>query len=289
MFYVRIFVYMPTTYTHWRFGQECLETLPKKTREIVNNHRDIYDIGVHGPDIFFYDLLHDDVKSYGYTLHGFSGKEFFEHAIEVYKEYPDKEEMLAYMLGFLSHYTFDSQSHGYVERKMEVSGITHNKVESEYDGYLMRKDGRAVNLVDRSESLKPSREAARIISRFYPFDEAVMYRVFRAHKSFISAMNCMSPFKFKVVTKLLDLTGKDGNRDIPVAFEESEICRDSNLRMEKLQAKALELYPTLYKSLMAAIRKQQKLSRYFDHDFGPWKNYQKIPVLSYEKELKYKV
>ena len=52
---------MPTTYTHWRFGQECIDVLPDELKKIVNDHRDLYDIGVHGPDIFFYDQLHKDV------------------------------------------------------------------------------------------------------------------------------------------------------------------------------------------------------------------------------------
>ena len=58
--------------------------------------------------------------------------------------------MLAYILGFLTHFTFDSQAHGYVDRKKEVDGITHNKVESEYDGYLMRKQGKKVTDTDRN-------------------------------------------------------------------------------------------------------------------------------------------
>ena len=45
---------MPTTYTHHRFGSECLAALPEELREAVQRYRGLYDTGVHGPDIFFY-------------------------------------------------------------------------------------------------------------------------------------------------------------------------------------------------------------------------------------------
>ena len=45
---------MPTTYTHQRFGSECLAALPEERREAVQRYRGLYDTGVHGPDIFFY-------------------------------------------------------------------------------------------------------------------------------------------------------------------------------------------------------------------------------------------
>ena len=46
--------YMPTTYAHYRFGDKCINTLPNNLKEIINNNREIFNYGVHGPDIFFY-------------------------------------------------------------------------------------------------------------------------------------------------------------------------------------------------------------------------------------------
>jgi len=50
---------MPTTYTHWRFGNDIICTLPDKYQNIINKHRHEFDFGVHGPDMFFY---HDVFK-----------------------------------------------------------------------------------------------------------------------------------------------------------------------------------------------------------------------------------
>ena len=277
---------MPTTYAHHRFGEECISVMPEHLQQIVREHRDLYDIGVHGPDIFFYDLIHHDFPALANRMHEEPAKVFFEKAIRVYQDHSEKEEMLVYLLGFLSHFTFDSQAHGYVDRKAEVSGITHNKVESQYDGYLMRKEGRQVNLVDRSESLKPSRKSARVIALFFPFDERTMYRICKDHKLVINFLNCTSDFKYHLLNHFLNKT-KD--RDLPVNRFEEEVCRDSNLRLEKLQKKALKLYPKLLDDLLEALEGKKKLSRYFNHAFGPWKDYQEIPVLNYEEERSYKV
>lgn len=48
---------MPTTYTHYKFGKEVLETLPHPLQSSIENHRELFDIGLHGPDILFIIIL----------------------------------------------------------------------------------------------------------------------------------------------------------------------------------------------------------------------------------------
>ena len=279
---------MSTTYTHWYFGQQCLEQLPVDLQNLINKHRDLYDIGVHGPDIFFYDLKHPELKKYGDSLHYTSGKEIFTNMINVYNSNPNKEEMFAYIMGFFSHFILDSQVHGYVDRKKEVSGITHNKVESEYDGYLMRKTNK-VGRIDRSRSLKPSLENAKVISQFFPYDQETIYRTIKGQKKIIKTLNCRTKTKYRLYTKILDMTKNDGFRDLPVNHGEAEICRDSNLRLEKLQANALKVYISLYNNLINAINNNEPLDDYFNHNFEKWDDYKDIPILTYQEELDYKI
>ena len=280
---------MPTTYTHWRFGQECIGVLPDELKRIVNDHRDLYDIGVHGPDIFFYDLLHKDVSSYATTAHETAAREFFANACRAYAEHSEKEEMMAYLLGFLSHFALDSSCHGYIERKAEVSGISHNTIEAEYDSHMIRLDGRQVNLVDRVESLKPSRHNAEIISYFFPFDAKTIYRMTKGQKILLGSLNCVSDFKYRFVSWLFLKLDKKSYHDLLVPREETEGCRDSNLRLDKLRKVALKRFPELLENLIDCLNDEDELDKYFNHDFGPWKSYQRIPVLSYEDELRYRV
>jgi len=280
---------MPTTYAHWHFGQECIETMPDHFKKIISQHRDFFDIGVHGPDIFFYDLMHKDLPAFGARMHSEAAKGFFENCCKVYIENNEKDEMLAYILGFLSHFTLDSQCHGYIDRKKEVSGISHNKIESEYDGHLIRLDGKKVNLTDRSESLKPDKNKARIIAYFMPYDQKAILRTTRAHRFIISFLNCVSENKRHILEFLFTKLNMSNYKDLLVGNEEMEECRDSNLRLDKLKANALKIYPKLMNNLLDHINKNTRLNRYFDHNYEPWEDYKEIPILSYEEELEYKI
>lgn len=278
---------MPTTYAHWRFGNDCINTLPEELRDAIHHHRELFDFGVHGPDIFFYDLAHPEIPKYGSAMHHKPARDFFQRCIEVYKENEsDKEAMLSYILGFLSHYTLDSQVHGYVNRKdIETEGLSHNKIEAEYDAHLMKLDGRSIARTDRAESLKPDKKDSAIIARFFPFNAKEVYRTCRMHHFIIHAINCKSNLKRNGATKILNALKMNDYRDLIIQLEEHPSCKDSNLRLDKLRGYALELYPILAADLMNAIRNGSKLCSYFDRDFDPEGEDEK--VLSYQEEINY--
>ena len=279
---------MPTTYAHWRFGCDCIETLPDNLKKAVHNNRELFDLGVHGPDIFFYDLAFPKVTKYGGDMHHNPSREFFENAIQVYKDNDeDKDAMMSYILGFASHFTLDSQCHGYIDRKKEVSGVSHNKIEAEYDGHLMKTDGKSVALTDRAQSLRPDKETARIMARFFPFDESIIYRTTKMQQILISALVCKSDFKRNFFYNLLDKINMKDFRDLIVMPEEMEECKDSNMRIDKLKDNALIVYEDVYSAIIDSIENGTQLPAYFDHDFGPWADYQDIPVLDVSEEINY--
>lgn len=280
---------MPTTYAHWRFGRDCIKSLPKQLQKIVNANKKIYNFGTHGPDIFFYDLINKDVSRYGYELHNTPVRVFFENAKSVYQSHEEKDKMLAYILGFLTHFTLDSVCHSYVYRKVEVSGVSHNKVEAQWDGHNMVQDNRKINLVDRSESLKYNKEDAKVISYFYPFNTKTIHNAMRAQHHVLNKLNCISDTKRNFLKWLLIKLKQNNYCDLIVDTYETEDCKDSNLRLDKLRSKALVMYPKLVTSLMDYFAKGIKLPKYFEHDLEQWPDYKEIPILSYEKELKYKV
>lgn len=41
---------MPSTYAHYRFGRDVLSGLPPALQGIIQDHRALYDLGLHGPD-----------------------------------------------------------------------------------------------------------------------------------------------------------------------------------------------------------------------------------------------
>lgn len=48
---------MPTTYAHDLFGQKVYRQLPDQVKEIIRKNGELYRIGLHGPDIFFYYFI----------------------------------------------------------------------------------------------------------------------------------------------------------------------------------------------------------------------------------------
>ena len=73
-------------------------------------------------------------------MHKHSGKEFFERARKVISEKKDREPYLAYTYGVLNHFALDVSSHGYIEQKINESGISHAEIEVEFDRELMIMD-----------------------------------------------------------------------------------------------------------------------------------------------------
>lgn len=135
---------MPSTYAHYKFGKQVLEQYPAPLADAVRAHRQLYNIGLHGPDILFYykALTNNPVNAVGFGMHGKPAREFFAPAKEAYAAAEDKGSALAYLLGFVCHFALDSACHGYIENKIAVSGVTHTEIESEFDRSLLLQDGR---------------------------------------------------------------------------------------------------------------------------------------------------
>ena len=280
---------MPTTYAHWRFGCDCIEVLPDDLKKAINDNRELFDMGVHGPDIFFYDLAHPKLMIYGSTMHHLEARDFFDRCIKVYNSYDeDKEAMLSYIFGFLSHFALDAQCHGYINTKTEKSAnLSHNKVEAEYDGHLMRLDSRNVNDTDRSESLRPNSFTAGVMARFFPFSKKEMLRTTKAHHLIIHTLNARGDLKRKSFSRVLRGVKLPDYADLFVYPTEHPDCRDSNLRIDKLRANALPIFKELADNLYKALKGEAELCAYFDKNFDPEAS-DDIPVLSYEEELGYK-
>ena len=280
---------MPTTYAHWAFGRECINLLPKKIQVTIHENRDLYNIGVHGPDILFYDLSHPNITSYGNNMHRKSGEEFFLKCKQIYETHSEKDQILTYILAFLSHFVLDSTVHSYVERKKEVSKITHNHVEAQWDRHLIELDDRTPNLVNRSESLKPSKKISDIISYFLPFTSEEIYRSLRWQKEIVELTNAVSPTKYNFFQKGLKKLNKQDYADLFIGLEEDRKCKDSNIRLDKYLDIALKQYEKLSKNLLDYLEEKTKLDKYFKKNFSFTPDYKNIPVLSFKEELTYKI
>lgn len=53
---------MPSMYAHFVFGKNVYQKLPSDIKKIIKEHRELFFIGLHGPDIFFYYNNSDYLK-----------------------------------------------------------------------------------------------------------------------------------------------------------------------------------------------------------------------------------
>lgn len=147
---------MPAVATHYLFGQDVYRVLMKKNlkiAEIIKNNKKDYNLGLQGPDPLFYFRPYSKnyVTEYGSEIHHLGGYLFLDDALEVLKkerlkrdvfpEYPNNfDRILAYILGFINHYTLDSNAHPVINELVEYDMVNHMKLEAELDReMLLRK------------------------------------------------------------------------------------------------------------------------------------------------------
>ena len=106
---------MPSTYAHRCFGRQVLAALPQEMQQLLLPEQNLFSIGLHGPDILFFDHpLLGHVSRLGHRMHKQSGAAFFRPAGEKLAalEFPAPET--AYLYGFLCHFALDRACHGYI-------------------------------------------------------------------------------------------------------------------------------------------------------------------------------
>lgn len=160
---------MPTNYAHKVFGASVYRGLPKEYRELIREHLELFVIGLHGPDLLFFHRLgakSSEVAQFGHWLHRQPLAEFYENA-KLQIKAGEEDEKLVYFLGCLCHFFLDTVCHPYVNKAKNELGVTHGKLEMEFDRYLMERDGKSPMTYPVAAHLGISPELSRHIAPFY--------------------------------------------------------------------------------------------------------------------------
>ena len=155
---------MPSTYAHYRFGRDVMaSTNGDVCRDIVEN-LDLYNIGLHGPDILFYHdaLVRNRVNSADFAMHDRPGREFFGPARDVLSEMENQSAGRAYLYGFICHFMLDSECHPYIEEKISESRVSHTRIESEFDRAFLERDGFDPFRKDLTAHIHPSADISAV-------------------------------------------------------------------------------------------------------------------------------
>ena len=261
---------MPGNYAHYRFGQAILPTLPQEIRRTVGRFRQLFDMGLHGPDILFYHdlLLKSTVSRQGHKLHNQTGKSFFERACRAVRMNPT-EAARAYLYGLLAHYALDSLCHPYIKRAVEAGSGSHREIETEFDRYLLELDGKSpAHRYDQSVHMQLTPGECETAALFFPNVSAGAIR--RSVKNMAACTRILAlprGSRREMMTKALGLV-RPGSAQlvIPVRPDPHLLGADQDLLM--LFDSAKEQYVSLLDQIRTHLRKKTPLGPDFSLIFG---------------------
>ena len=267
---------MPSTYAHYRLGKEVWGKLPAEIKEEISGQLDLFKIGLHGPDILFYygALGSNKVNRTGFGMHDKLARDFFLPALQIVRHVKADREyhaMQAYLYGFICHYALDRACHGYVEEKMEASGLSHSEIETEFDRALMLEDGLDPIHQKVTGHLHPNKEGARVISRFFTdITEEEVYKALKSMKRCLDFLVAPHWPKRTLIMKGLKISGHyEGMHGLVMNQEANPKCADSNRELRKRYGKAVR--DAL--ELIGEFRKEESdaelpMDERFNHTFG---------------------
>lgn len=263
---------MPSTYAHYRMGQQVRKMLRGHEKEVLEKYPQLYLIGLHGPDILFYykPLKSNAINKIGYELHDHSGQEFFERAKKLILQKTDKDPYLAYTYGVLNHFALDVNCHGYIEDKISASGISHGEIEVEFDRELMVRDKKNPVTQLLTKHIVPSEENARIISEFYPGTSMQeMQEALRGMIFYNNLLVAPSHIKRWGVCLLLKLSGNYKEmKGLMVNYHKNPACNDSTAKLISLYLQARDMAYQFIVEFDEFLNKDRKLDPIFAYNFG---------------------
>ncbi|MCI5586259.1 MAG: zinc dependent phospholipase C family protein [Lachnospiraceae bacterium] len=262
---------MPSTYAHYRMGQEVRQQLTGSVREAIEQYPDLYNIGLHGPDLLFYykALGRNHVNSTGVELHKHSGSFFFKEAGEMIRMKGMNPAHLSHAYGYLCHFALDVTCHGFVNGQIKDTGVKHLALESELDRRFLLMDGKDPVATLVTGHLIPSEETAGVIKDFYP--ELTTKEVYRSIKDMVFYLNFLvSPGKVKrgFIVNVLKLAGQyDPIGGLLIQRAENPAARGSVDHLLKLYDKGRGLAIRLIKEYEEYLAGKKELDTIYRYNF----------------------
>jgi hypothetical protein len=185
---------MPSLITHYLCGEKSISISDSKpVKDIIANHRQAFNLGTQGPDIFFfYGILHlpdsAEVNEIAELIHHEKISLFFHNTLDymLHKAGSYRELLASYLLGFACHYALDCSTHPYInyrsgflregEAKTHKYSFYHHKFEKSVDFLMLeREKGVRPSDIRIHKYITVLKEEARLIGNMY---EEVLYKTY---------------------------------------------------------------------------------------------------------------
>lgn len=227
---------MPATYAHYAFGKKVYEKLPKEEKQVISKGKDAYLLGLHGPDLLFYyyPFGKNRINQQGSQMHKKIAADFFDKGRTNYRQERD-QVLRAYLYGFLCHFILDSECHPYINYYIEEKKLGHLEIETEFDRYLMVKNGLRPledipvrHLISRKHTRE---QISSMFDRVSPRQIGLCICMFRR---IITFFVCRTSLKRGILKMLSRITGQDKN--IGGLIMDGRVhpeCRESDCFLDK--------------------------------------------------------
>lgn len=259
---------MPSLYAHYRFGLQILPGLPADVRRPIQRYRSLFDMGLHGPDFFFYHsyLSRTPIVELGSGIHNLSGREFFTRCCDRIRRNPS-EQALAYLYGLLAHYCLDSLCHPYIYEQTDPGPVAHSVLESEFDRHLLTLDGCSkpyTHNIGAGQKLR--REDFDTIADFYPEASAEeIHRCVRSMKVATAFLSSPEPLRSAVSTFLK--LASENVRGMQMAKLPNPACTPLMEPLTELYTRAVEAFPEYLEQLREYLTYNAPLGDIFTATF----------------------
>lgn len=146
---------MPGFTTHYLFGVNNLRRLEREDScqtllQSIKRHKTVFQLGLQGPDIFFYHLASQFRKvrpgSIAHTRWTGDFLKSLAEAPEIFLKEEEQETARAYAAGFIGHYVLDTHMHPYVydrtgmgEELKRKGYAGHIELETDIDAALLMR------------------------------------------------------------------------------------------------------------------------------------------------------
>ena len=261
---------MPSTYAHYRFGVALLPTIPADVRRTIQRFRRLFDVGLHGPDIFYYrsPVLKAGDSFLGIRFHEQTGLEFFQRVCR-FVRLEKSEASQAYLYGVLCHYCLDTLSHPYIREQAEITGVGHLAIETEFDRYLLEKDGKIPpHTQDLSPHLQLTPGEFETVAKFYPPATAAHIKEsLRNMTHIIKLLTAPEGPRRTVVEKGFGLVASEFSGMIMTTSPNPQCSHLNPLILEQYE-KALAQFPDMLSQLQAHMTYSGTFGPEFDAIFG---------------------
>lgn len=263
---------MPASYAHYTFGSNVLSKLDNiQVKQLLLAQHPLFDIGLHGPDILFYykPITSNHVTKTGYGLHKKIAGDFFHHARTVIQHAEDQDAATAYILGFICHYVLDSECHGYVNQMAAKLNVSHTKIESEFERFLLERKRLDPIKTRTTDHIQSDLNWAKCISPFFhkiSVDETK--HALTSFKFYSNVLLAPRMWQRALINLILKVSGHyDFMHGLMISYKPEPKCDKTNEELLRRYRDAVPVAVTLINEYLSALTTDIPLSNRFQRNF----------------------